>query len=105
MNSRKRGDAFGSARAEQMPLIDGEHQNAFAFADAAKNNFAGEPDRPPAINDGDSDPVTNTATVLAPGQTCLHCKRWRPAPEDKFCAWCGSRLIVLRCDPAALDFR
>jgi molecular chaperone DnaK (HSP70) len=80
-------------------------KNAFAFAAAAKSNFTGEPDRLPAINDGDSDPVTNTATVLAPGQTCLHCKRWRPAPEDKFCAWCGSRLIVLRCDPAALDFR
>ncbi len=104
------------ANLVQMPLLERSPKQAeIAFAVAADGGLASR--RSGAATHGKLESsvfpskeyeVKETASSLAaiPGQTpCPQCKRWRPAPNDKFCAWCGGRLIRLKCDPAVLCFR
>ena len=104
------------AKLVQMPLLEpGPGQADMKFAVAAGGVQAwqstdattnGPPESSAFVSKERA--VTRTASSLAavPGQTtCLQCKRWRPAPNDKFCAWCGARLIRLKCDPTELAFR
>lgn len=106
-----------TTKAEQMSLMsDVPKQADIPFAAAAAgvagpgaDEANGRTDQHVSSATIREDPgVTNAASTPAPlpGQiACLECKRWRPASDDKFCAWCGARLVRLRCDPVTLDFR
>ncbi len=50
--------------------------------------------------------MANPSPAMAPGRaSCPACGRWFPAPDDKFCAWCGGPLVLLAIDPESLEFK